>query len=651
VKPIHFRFLDGRHVPHGYLILLVIPLALSCFTHFWNPLGFLAPEHDENRYMQRVMNLLNGMGPSDAKSRYDAPYFGQLFVAGVLGTIGYPNSLSPSASAYDNVHSIEALWMAPRLLMGVLAVFDTLLVYKISKRRYNRYVAFFAAVLFAVLPTTLLLRRVWLESILLPFLLSAILFALYSYDSTKINKHSKKILLILLSGIFLGVSIFTKITAFTMIPLVGFLIYGNTRSLKIVALWFIPVILIPLIWPLHAISIGELDKWFNGIYDQTHRTTYSSFLRSIKENLDHDPVLLTIGFVGIIYASLKRDFFLLLWILPFAGFSYFIGWTQFFHFILIFPAFCIAAARLIVDISSMFSNKRIRQLLPFVSISAIAIFGLVTTSVIITDNFTKPYYEAAAFITHYLADVVQNNNKNSTEINSDNRITLISNPFYLWIPQYVFHLNHDYTDFLSVGHIKTQKVILIVDGRFRREMLNNIYAGDWLRKIYESYDNKTISRIKDISILSYDTLRPSLRVKPLNLADGSYVWKAWEPASVWQEHNILSIHVNTNNTNETFTHAYMSTRINSTSDEPLFLTIEYSTYPPNGTTTYVAEMKDISKGKSLWHAKLDNTFGQTATNTFVLPNDIVGKEVELRINVIIQQPGGYSIAVRNIMII
>jgi hypothetical protein len=625
-----------------------MPLVLTCFTHFWNPIGFLDPEHDENRYMQRVMNLLNGMGPLDAKSAYDAPYFGQLFVAGVLGTTGYPNSLSPSA--YDNGHSIEALWIAPRLLMGVLSVFDTLIVYKISERRYNRYVAFFAAVLFAVLPITLLLRRMWLESILLPFLLSAILFALYSYDSTKINKHSKKILLILLSGIFLGVSIFTKITAFTMIPLVGFLIYGNTRSLKIVALWFIPVILIPLIWPAHALSLGEFDKWFDGIYHQTHRAG-SSFFYSIKQNLDHDPVMLTIGFVGIIYASLKRDFFLLLWILPFAGFSYFIGWTQFFHFILILPAFCIAAARLIVDISSMFSNKRIRQVLRFVIISPIAIFGLVTTSVIITDNFTKPYFEAAAFITHYLPNVIQNNNKNSTEINSDNRITLISNPFYLWIPQYVFHLNHHYTDFLSIGPINTQRVILIVDDRFRRIMFYNIDAGDWLRKIYESYDNKTISRIKGISILSYDTLRPSLRVKPLNLTDGSYVWKAWERASVWQEHNILSIDVNTNNTNETFNHAYMSTRINSTSDEPLFLTVQYSTYPANGTATYVAEMKDISKGKSLWVAKLDNTFGQTATNTFVLPNHIVGKEVELRIHIITQEPGGYSITVRNMMII
>lgn len=35
-----------------------------------------------------------------------------------------------------------------------------------------------------------------------------------------------------------------------MIPLVGFLVYtNNKRDLKIVGLWFIPVILIPLAWP------------------------------------------------------------------------------------------------------------------------------------------------------------------------------------------------------------------------------------------------------------------------------------------------------------------------------------------------------------------------------------------------------------------
>ena len=186
------------------------------------------------------MNLLEGQGPQES-FLYDHPYFAQLFLAGVLGIVGYPDSLH--ASANGDVHSIEMLWLVPRVLMGLLAVVDTFLVYKIAERRYNRTIALVASILFAVTPTTWIIRRVWLESIQLPFLLSSILFAICSKknssDETE-NKSEKKhakekdqnkryILLVLLSGIFLGLAIFTKIPVFTMILLVGFLIYTNNN--------------------------------------------------------------------------------------------------------------------------------------------------------------------------------------------------------------------------------------------------------------------------------------------------------------------------------------------------------------------------------------------------------------------------------------
>ena len=63
--------------------------------------------------------------------------------------------------------------------MGLLAVVDTFLVYKISDRMYGRKVAFIASIFFAVMPMTWILRRILLDSILFPFLLSSIFFALY----------------------------------------------------------------------------------------------------------------------------------------------------------------------------------------------------------------------------------------------------------------------------------------------------------------------------------------------------------------------------------------------------------------------------------------------------------------------------------------
>jgi 4-amino-4-deoxy-L-arabinose transferase-like glycosyltransferase len=134
-----------------------------------------------------------------------------------------------------------------RVLIGILAVVDTFLVYKISERRYNRNVAFIASVLFAVMPITWLLRSILLDCIQLPFLLSSILFAIHTRNRNG-DKNKKSIITILLADVFLGISIFTKIPAFTMIPLIGFVVYTNSnKSLKTLGYWFIPVILIPLI--------------------------------------------------------------------------------------------------------------------------------------------------------------------------------------------------------------------------------------------------------------------------------------------------------------------------------------------------------------------------------------------------------------------
>jgi hypothetical protein len=54
---------------------------------------------------------------------------------------GYPESLNLSSASTtidgDMINSIKMLHLVPRVIMGVLAVFDTFLVYKIAERRYN----------------------------------------------------------------------------------------------------------------------------------------------------------------------------------------------------------------------------------------------------------------------------------------------------------------------------------------------------------------------------------------------------------------------------------------------------------------------------------------------------------------------------------
>jgi hypothetical protein len=446
--------LGNRSIP-----LLAIPLILSAFTHLWNPIGFpYGPSNDEGIYIRRAMHVLTGQGPQESRL-YDHPYFSQLFLAGIFKIIDYPDSLNPSLG---NVHSIEALYLVPRILMGILAVADTFLVYQIAEYRYNRTVAIIASILFAVMPITWIIRRVLLEPIQLPFLLTSILFAIY-YTTEDKNKN-KHILPILLSGVFLGIAIFTKISLFSMIPLVGFLVYSNnnknnnsnnTRNLKALGLWFMPVILIPLIWPTYAISINQFDLWLHGIYFQTHRQAQTLF-ESIKYDFHADPFFLSLGIIGLVFAAKRRDLLLLLWIIPFLIFLYFVGFVSYWHLVPLFPAFCIASARLIESLSKMIKrNKKVQQILPLIAICGIGIFGLVTiTKLIITSN-NDFHYKAAAFISEYLHDNTNNNN---------NKITLISNPFYSWMPKYVFHLNnYQIVDYYDNIPVKAKRVVLMAD--------------------------------------------------------------------------------------------------------------------------------------------------------------------------------------------
>src|SRR5215210_3672259 len=102
----------------------------------------------------------------------------------------------------------------------------------------------------------------------------------------------------------------------------------------------------------------------------------TTLLNSLKYLFQIEPVLFILGIAGIIFAEIKRDFMLLLWIIPFLIFLFIIDFVSFFHLILLLPALCIASARMIADLSNKISYKKIQEILPFVVIIAIGAFGL-----------------------------------------------------------------------------------------------------------------------------------------------------------------------------------------------------------------------------------------------------------------------------------
>jgi 4-amino-4-deoxy-L-arabinose transferase-like glycosyltransferase len=291
----------------------------------------------------------------------------------VFGVVGYPDSF---AFAGGDVYNIETLYLVPRVLTGILAITGTFLIYKIAARRYNgRRIALLASVLFAVMPITFPIRWVLLESIQLPFLLLSILLATRKRGNGRPVHHIKlevrySTIITLTSGIFLGLSIFTKIPAFIMIPFVAFLVYTNNNNnnnnkerWKLLGLWFIPVVAVPLIWPVYVtFSLGQFDEWWTGINLQIHRTNFNTFFDSVNYTFKIDPAFVILGIISLVFVALiKKDTFILLWVIPFVVFLYAIRFVSFYHLIPIVPALCIAASVLIMSLSDKIVKHKIKQ--------------------------------------------------------------------------------------------------------------------------------------------------------------------------------------------------------------------------------------------------------------------------------------------------
>jgi 4-amino-4-deoxy-L-arabinose transferase-like glycosyltransferase len=389
--------------------------------------------------------------------------------------------------------------------MGILAIIDTFLIFKMAERRYGMWVAMIAAVLFAVMPMTWILRRVYLDTLLMPFMLSSILFATYlgpnhGHNLTKATDNKSKIsegTLVLLSGIFLGLAIYTKVPVFTMMPLIGTLVFFNSKKrLKSLGIWLIPVILIPLLWPLYSVAVGETDLWLYWVLWQTERNRPLSI--SLTNFLQIDPLITIVGIAGLIWTGLKKDFFPLLWVAPFLIFSFFIGWVQYFHLIVIFPAFCIASAVLLDELQKFvrqrFRTSRTGKLLSQAAFLIIAIFGIIISSILINTDVNSSNYKTYASIAENIPDV---SNANEKQIGN---ITVIGSHWWVWdsywITQYVLKKDHKLIDPHFDPNFKipltTKNVIFIDDDEFLNSLSRKVKSIN-LPLIKQLYNESSIN--------------------------------------------------------------------------------------------------------------------------------------------------------------
>lgn len=448
--------------------LILIPFLLATFIHLVNPVGFPDIFFDEGIYMRRAMNMLDTGNPQESYL-YDHPYFGQIVLAGVLQITNYPPDTSTDPDSLQN------LYLIPRIFMGIVAIVSTLLLYQIAKVKFGSNVALLSASMFAVMPYTWIFDRILLDAILLPFLLSSILLAMY------FAKSQDRTWLVPISGILLGLAIFTKIPAFVFIPLVIWLIFQKRRKFSDMLIWIIPVLLIPMLWPANSVMLGQFDSWIQDVLWQSQRG--NSILEIIGYFLIIDPVLFVIGFAGIVYSAITKNKFVLFWFVPFIVFLSLIGFKQYFHWIPIIPILCIAASIWLFSLP-----KKIKYLqsktIHYGIIGAILVFGFANTVIIITDDVSYNQFEALSFVIE----------------NHDNQSTILAGPVYTWIMYDVFMMENVPLDYSSVLFypVDTEKITVIADPHFmmdqnRGEEIVKVYNTTKSVKFFEGnvkdYDN------------------------------------------------------------------------------------------------------------------------------------------------------------------
>jgi hypothetical protein len=362
------------------------------------------------------------------------------------------------------------------------------------------------------MPITWLTRRIFLDNLLLPLLLTSILFAIFTRDVNigsidnkanvwpLSNKKKCSIIIVLISGIFLGLAIFTKIPVFTFIPLIGYLVFANSnKSWKTLGLWFVPVISIPLLWPAYSVAIDDFDSWSKDFLWQAAGRVERPLWMASDILLRMDPVLLVLGSIGIVFSIIKRDFFLGLWVAPLLILLQILGYVSYWFFIPLLPAFAIGGALLIVRTVAIFRSQKIRKGLLAGVFTSISLFGVVSTVMIITTDLNNTFYQTVSSIVSQSSE--------SKFADDDDKLILIGNrwvPSFSWLLNFVYPRDIDYEKFYIEQSPKDNDKILMVVDKALLDFLRDVNQ-DNKEGLQSMYDKTVIVEKIDDDRARFDT--------------------------------------------------------------------------------------------------------------------------------------------------
>ena len=383
---------------------VLVPVALCAYTHMWNPAGFPDLYDDESAYISRSLAALDG----DVLRGYDHPFFGQVAIAGFMAAAGYPD-----VGGGADPGQLEKFYAVPRTFMGLLAVAGAFLVYRIADERYGPRAALLASVMFAVMPVSLVLRHVLLDSVMLPLVLLSVFLAMRAAKAP-----DRRAVLLVAAGACMGLALLTTVPALAALPLAAGLAYAARRRIQHAALYVAPAALTASAWPAAAALAGQLPAWLDAALWQAGRAN-AGLPPALAVLFMTDPVMAVLGACGLAYALAARDRFLLLWMLPVLAFFGLLGYVVYYHLVLLLPAACVAAAAMIDRLGR--AAPRLGGRAALAAAAAVAAFGLSVSGTVIHADATEAQLAAMSWVLQ----------------NHDGNTPLVSNQTYGWLPSYL----------------------------------------------------------------------------------------------------------------------------------------------------------------------------------------------------------------------
>ena len=174
--------------------------------------------------------------------------------------------------------------------------------------------------------------------------------------------------------------------------------------------------------------------------------------------------------------------------------------------------------------------------------------------------------------------------------------TVISSPFYLWIPKYKFHMDN-YSEW-GIKRVGAQAAISIVDDSFKKALSGNEDINRLYKKIYDIYDTHEVQRFEgkdgtdSIAVLLTNLTGQNMsKGNVINLIDRDHTWEPTTDLKLSQNNSSLKLMIDTNNTGKKFNRAVLNTNLNST-ERPLLLSLAYASNSSFGNATFLVQVEE-----------------------------------------------------------